>query len=113
MSSNIGIILSTLFIVAFVLLGGDMICISNAYSQIDSVSITIGYLISKSGGVDREYITALENRYSVSFESISPTAPDPGDVVDFTIYRYYHPLFVASNNMKIVAKRSTVIGYFG
>lgn len=113
MSSNIGIILSTLFVVAFVLIGGDMICISNAYSQIDNISITIGYLISKSGRADNEYISSLQNTYNIYFENVSSTAPNPGDVVDFTIYRYYHPLFVASNDLKIVAKRSTVIGYFG
>jgi hypothetical protein len=113
MSSNIGIILSTLFIVFFVLIGGDMICVSNAYSQIDNISITIGYLISKSGRVDNKFVLNIERQYDIHFEQISPTAPNPGDVVDFTIYRYYHPMFIASNDMKIVAKRSTVIGYFG
>lgn len=113
MSSNIGIILSTIFVVAFVLLGGDLICISTAYSSLDNISITVGYLISKSGRVDQEYLSSLEDRYKIIFDYVSSSTPDPGDVVDFTIYRYYHPLLIASNDMKIVAKRSTVIGYFG
>ena len=90
-----------------------MFCISTAYSSLDNASIAIGYLIAKSGRADNEYLELLEERYKVTFENISSTSPNPGDVVDFTIYRLYRPLIVTSNNMKIVAKRSTVIGYYG
>ena len=113
MSSSLGLILSTVFVVAFILMGGDMLCLSSAYSQLDNTSIAIGYLIAKSGRVDNEYLSVLENNYKISFESISPNAPNPGDVVDFTIYRMYRPLIITSNEMKIVARRSTVIGYYG
>ena len=113
MSSNLGIILSSIFVVFFVLLGGDMICLSNAYSSLDNASITIGYLISKNARADIEYLSYLSNQYNVNFSYISSTSPQPGDVVDFTIYRYYSPLFLSNNNMEIVANRSTVIGYFG
>ena len=113
MSSNIGLILSTLFAVAFVLLGGDMFCLATAYSNLDNASIAIGYLIAKTGRVDNDYLSTLSEKYNVTFENVSSTSPNPGDVVDFTIYRIYHPLIITTNDMKIVARRSTVIGYYG
>ena len=113
MSYNLGLILSTVFVVAFILLGGDMFCLTTAYSSLDNASIAIGYLIAKNGRTDNEFLVTLEDHYKVSFENISTTSPNPGDVVDYTIYRMYRPLIITSREMKIVAKRSTVIGYYG
>jgi len=113
MSYKLGLILSMVFVVLFLLLGGDMMCLSAAYSYLDSHSISIGYLIAKSGRVDDEYISYLEDTYKVQFEKISPTNPSIGDVVEYTIYRYYHPLIMASHDVKLIASRTTVIGYYG
>lgn len=113
MSYNLGIIISMIFVVAFVLLGGDMYCISSAYSSLDNTSIAIGYLISKTGRVDNEFIDQLENNYNITFESINPSSPQVGEVVDFTIYRFYSPLVLSDSQIKLVAKRYTVIGYYG
>lgn len=113
MSYKLGLILSMVFVVMFLLLGGDMMCLSAAYSYLDSNSISIGYLIAKSGRVDEEYISFLEETYNVNFETISPTSPSAGDVVEYTIYRYYHPLIMANHDVKLSASRTTVIGYYG
>lgn len=113
MSYNLSLILSMVFVVGFVLLGGDMFCLSIAYSSLDSASIAISYLIAKSGRTDDEYLTILENKYNVVFESVNPDPPNPGDVVDFVIYRMYHPLIISSTDMKLEASRSTVVGYYG
>ena len=113
MSYKLSMILSLLFVVAFLLLGGDMICLSAAYSELDSTSITIGYLIAKSGRVDDDFISTLEEKYLVTFESISPSNPVVGEVVDFVIYREYDPLIMASSSIYIKAQRTTVVGYYG
>ena len=113
MSFNLGMILSTLFVVAFILLGGDMFLLSSNYSNLDNASIAIGYYIAKSGRTDKDYLSQLEEKYSVTFENISSSSPNPGDVVDFTIYRFYRPFVLTTNNIKLVAKRSTVVGYYG
>lgn len=113
MSYKLGLILSMIFVVMFLLLGGDMMCLSAAYSYLDSHSISIGYLIAKSGRVDDEYLSYLEETYKVQFEKISPTKPSIGDVVEYTIYRYYHPLIMANHDVKLTASRTTVIGYYG
>ena len=113
MSYKICLILSMIFVVAFLLLGGDMMCLSAAYSHLDSNSISIGYLIAKTGRVDPEYIQILEKTYNVHFESVHPAVPNMGDVVEFTIYRMYDPLILSKNEIRLTASRSTVIGYYG
>ena len=113
MSYKIGLILSMVFVVAFLLLGGDMLCLSAAYSELDSNSITIGYLIAKSGRVDSEYLEYLEGSFNVSFLSVSPSSPHQGEVVEFTIYKMYDPLIISTNEVRLTASRTTVVGYYG
>lgn len=113
MSYKIGLILSMVFVVMFLLLGGDTLCLSAAYSVLDSNSISIGYLIAKSGRVDREYLSYLEGSFNVIFLSISPSNANSGDVVEFTIYRMYDPLIISTDEIRLTASRTTVIGYYG
>lgn len=113
MSYKLGLILSMVFVVMFLLLGGDMMCLSAAYSRLDSNSISIGYLIAKTGRVDVEYLHTLEQTYDVRFLSVTPSSPHLGDVVEFTIYRMYDPLILSSNDIRLEASRSTVVGYYG
>ena len=113
MSYKLGLILSMVFVVLFLLLGADMMCLSAAYSYLDSNSISIGYLIAKTGRVDSEYLSYLEDLYNVKFLSISPSSPQIGEVVEFTIYRMYDPLIMSKTDIRLVASRTTVIGYYG
>ena len=108
-----GLILSMILVVSFFLLGGDMICLSYAYSNLDSASIAIGYSIAKSGKTDSDFLSSLEDKYNIYFESISPNNPSVGDVVDFVIYSYYDPLVLSNTVLTLKASRSTVIGYYG
>ena len=113
MSYKFGMILSMIMVVAFFLLAGDMISMSAAYSALDSTSISIGYLIAKTGRVDQEYITYLEDSYEVNFKSISNLNPSIGDVIEFVIYREYQSLIMSKNPISLEASRTTVIGYYG
>ena len=113
MSYKLGLILSMVFVVLFLLLGGDMMCLSAAYSYLDSNSISIGYLIAKTGRVDNEYLSYLEQLYHLHFETIFPSSPSVGDVVEFTVYRMYDPLIISNSDIKLTASRTTVIGYYG
>ena len=113
MSSKIGLILSMLFMIAFLLLGGDMLCLSATYSTLDSNSISIGYLIAKTGRTDTEYLTYLEESFNVQFLSITPESPTSGDVVKFTIYKMFDPMLISSTPIRLTASRTTVVGYYG
>lgn len=113
MSYKLGMMISMIFVIAFLLLGGDMMCLSAAYSELDSTCISIGYVIAKTGRVDNEFIDKLEEKYNVTFLTISPSTPTVGDVVDFVIYRNYRPLILSNEPIQIKASRTTVIGYYG
>ena len=90
-----------------------MICLSAAYSDLDSTSITVGYLIAKGARVDDEYLEAIEEKYQIHFYTISPSNPAMGDVVDFVIYREYDPLILSNHTIMLKASRTTVLGYYG
>ena len=67
MSYKFGMILSMVMVVAFFLLGGDMISMSAAYSALDSTSISIGYLIAKTGRVassPERWVSFLSSSYN-------------------------------------------------
>ena len=113
MSSNVSMILSMIMVAAFMILGGDMVCMSSTYSVLDNTSNTIGYLISKNRRTDSEYLSYLEGSFNVSFLSISPSDASSGDVVEFTIYRMYDPLIISTDEIRLTASRTTVIGYYG
>ena len=113
MSYKLGLLLSMVMIVCFFLLGGDMLCLSSAFANLDSASVTIGYSIAKSGRVDDDFLDALEDKYKVTFLSVSPINPIKGDIVDFVVSRKYNPLIMSSSPITIKSSRSTVIGYYG
>ena len=113
MSYNLGMILSMVLVVAFFLLGGDMIALSYSYSNLDSTAITVGYVIAKAGKVDEGTLGVIEDTFNIRFASVSPESPAVGDVVDFVIYRYYSPLIMATEPIRLEASRSTVVGYYG
>ena len=113
MSSNVSTLLSLIIVSAFFIMGGDMVCLSSAYSSLDNVSNTISYCIAKDRKTDSVYLKTLENKYNVKFLNISSNNPSYGDVVDFTIYRNYHPLVLSSKDIRLAVKRTTVIGYYG
>lgn len=113
MSYKLGILLSLVFVVAFLFLGMDMLNMSTMYSFLDSASVSIGYSIAKEARVDTEFLSSLEERYKVSFLSLSPSAPALGDVIDFVIGKEYNPLVLSKNVITIKASRTTVLGYYG
>lgn len=113
MSYNLGILLSMVFVVAFLFLGMDMMNLSTAYSMLDSASISIGYEIAKQARVDSPFLAGLEDHYHIKFLSLSPAAPALGDVVDFVIGKEYNPLVLSTNTITIKASRTTVLGYYG
>lgn len=113
MSSKLGTILSMIFVVAFFLLSGDMMCLSSMYSHLDATSITIGYVIAKQSNLSQSFIENIEEQYNVKFLTISPSHPTVGDVVDFVIYQNYQPMIISKDVVTVKARRTTVMGYYG
>lgn len=112
MSSKVGLILSMIFVVMFIALGVDVITIQYAYSDLDSKSMNISYLIAQHGTIDDSLIRSIEEKYHVTFECIGNCAPFFGDTVDYRISTQIKPIIVSLETITISVNRSTVIGFY-
>ncbi len=112
MSYKISFILSMVFVCMFFLFSGDMISLQFIYSDLDAKSVTISYLISDHGSLDDNFISYIEDKYSVEFVSADNYSPLFGDEVTYVIAKLYKPLIMSQDVMVVSIKRTTVIGYY-
>ena len=112
MGSKIATIISLLFVVIFIILGADIMSIQYIYSDLDSKSVNISYIISKNGMNDN-VISYIEDKYEITFTCLSNCQAEVGDIIDFKISKEYDPIILSSDNLTIFVKRQAVIGYYG
>lgn len=114
MSSKIGTILSSIFIIISFLLGCDLISLQFIYSDLDSKSINISYLISKSAvSFDDEFTAYIKEKYHVSFYCDKQGTPAFGEEINYVISDNFKPLMMSKESMTVSIKRMTVVGYYG
>lgn len=113
MSYKISLLLSSIFIVLFFAFGIDLLSIQFVYTDLDSKSGAISYLISKHGLIDDAFVNSIEEKYNVEFTCIDNCAPAFGDVVTYTLSESINTLVTSKEPLNIVIKRTAVIGYFG
>ena len=112
MSSKIATILSMIFVAIFFLLGIDLLSLKTMYSSLDSKAISISYHISKSGKLDAELVSYIENTYNVEFNCLTHCTPMFGDIVDYTISCEFNPLLISESTYVVAIKRQAIIGYY-
>lgn len=112
MSSKIALLISMLYFALLFLLGIDLALIQAQYSDLDSKSIAVTYEISSHGDASKSFIKELEEKYNVSIINISNSSPEFGDVVTYTLEKYYQPLILSSSSLAIRIKRVAVVGYY-
>lgn len=112
MGSNIGTILSMVFVALFFVLGVDIMSIQFAYTRLDQVATTFSYVIAKEGGVKQSTIDSYCEKYDVVFTCKSNCTPKKGDIVDYQLSCDYSPLIIAKQDMLLTIERSTVIGFY-
>lgn len=100
------------FVALFFMFAGDMICLQFIYSDLDAKSVTISYLISENGTIDKRFIRRIEQKYKIYFVSIDNLNPLFGDEVTYVIAKDYQPLMMSKDTMTVSVKRTTVIGYY-
>lgn len=112
MSYKFGMLLSTIFVVLFFLLGMDLLSIQYGYSNLDAKSVSISYRISEHGTLDDKFIESLENYYQVDFTCTSSCNPSFGDIVEYTISSTIQTIVISPKGLTIKLARSVVIGFF-
>ncbi len=113
MGSKLGFILSLLFLVQLFALVGDIVSIQFVYNNLDAVSVTAGYLISRRGGITSEVKSLVEEQAGASIEPVGEYVVQVGGVFQYRIFKDYSPLIVSEKAMEVAITRSIIIGYYG
>lgn len=82
------------------------------YSSLDSKAVSISYLISKTGNLDSDLVSYIEETYKVDFVCLSNCTPKFGDIVDYSISKTFTPLMIGEGNYLVSIKRQAIIGYY-
>ena len=93
---------------------GDLCRIQTIYGELDSLSLTVGKLISRRWGIDNEIINLVEkeNAHIVALNNNS-YVPGEGDPFVYKIWKDYKPLSFDGKTKQLVINRSVVLGYRG
>ena len=108
MSYKLGMILSIAFMMAVLLLSGDLINVSIIKNSLNALGLTVSYRISSAG------TEQLIHSYGATFklEDGERTAFRIGDTVTFYLEKDYDPFVLQKQQMRISVRRSAVIGYY-
>ncbi len=112
MSSKLGLILSMLFVAMFFAFAGDMVSLQFAYTNLDSISVTIGKLISEERTISQTFINNVESEFQVDFILLNEEEPLFGDVVNYIIASEFHPMVISKESITLSIQRSSIIGYY-
>lgn len=113
MSSKVGLLLSMIFISLFFLFGADLISLQSAYTILDSKANNISYIISRNGVIDNDFISEIENTFSVAFDCPINLYPSFGEKIVYTVSSSYKPLVISKQEMTITIQRMTIVGFYG
>ena len=114
MGKRIILMFSMLVASLAILQSGDLVATEMIYGELDSMSVTVGYYISKSGGVTdsiRSYVQK-EIQADIYCAMDDCTAVKKGDTFYYIIEKPYSPIIYRKSGNKIAIKRSVVIGLY-
>lgn len=114
MGKRIILMFSMLVASLAVLLSSDLVATEIIYSELDSMSVTVGYYISKSGGVTDSIRTYVKKEINADIYCAMDdcSAVQKGDTFFYAIEKPYTPIIFRKSGNKIVLKRSVVIGLY-
>lgn len=113
MSYKVGLILSMIFVAMFFLFGADLITLEAVYSSLDAKANNISYIISRSGTIDDDFVSYIENTFAVTFDCPKEETPEFGEKIIYKISTNYRPLVISEEEMTISIERMTIIGFYG
>ena len=113
MSSKLGVMLSSLFIIVAFLFSFDIINVQFLYADLDAKSVNITYLISRSPKLDRVFWTDVSERYHVLISCNKYGATTFGEEIDYELSTSFKPFIMSQENVEVSIKRTAIVGYFG
>ena len=112
MGSNIGTILSFLFVINVFLFGSDLINVQLLYSNLDAVAMTAGHLIVEMCGITAEVVEFVEAEANATIYCVNNCTPRFGDTYIYVVTTSYEPITMSDEPIEISIRRSVVIGYY-
>ncbi|MCQ2792588.1 MAG: hypothetical protein MJ208_03600 [Bacilli bacterium] len=114
MAKRIVAMFSMLVAAVAILLSSDLVSSQMIYSELDTMSTTVGYYISKEGGVTEEIKTYVKKEINASIYCAMEecTAIKKGDTYFYIIEKEYAPILFRQKGNSIQVKRSVVIGLY-
>ena len=113
MSYKLGLLLSLSFMMAVLLLAGDLLNVSIVENNLNALGLTISHRIAMDGRLtpeSRNLIDSYGARYV--FEDGEKEIYRIGATVSFTLQKDYDPFVLSKGTMTITVRRSTVVGYY-
>ena len=111
MASKMSVILSLFFVVLFFVFSSDIINVQFAYSNLDSLSVNVNYILSKENGNSSKVNAYLFKYPNISFRLVTEQIV-LGEPAFYTLTQTFNPFVMNGGNlMKIRIERSVVIGF--
>ncbi len=112
MGSNIGFMLSLVFVVQVLLLSGDLVSIQAIYGHLDALSLSVNQMISRQGGITPRIEQYVETQEVEIYCIPEMCSTQFGETYEYKLVKTFTPLIMSKDEMKITIKRSVIIGYF-
>ena len=113
MSYKLGLILSLAFMMAVLLLSGDLMNVSIIHNSLNALGLTVSYRIAMDGRLSADTKSLIEEYgATIVFPLGEATSFRIGDTVDYYLEKTYDPFVLRKEPMRISVRRSTVVGYY-
>ncbi len=111
MSNILGLLLSFVLIFPTILYGVDLFAVNSIKIALESQATTIGYQISKQGGL-RENLIAELSEQQISVNCLGEcNYINVGQTLTFQLTKYYTPILISQEKIAISVTRTTIVGY--
>ena len=111
MAYKLGLMLSMVFLMAVMLLGGDIIAVSSIHSSLDARALVVSRNIGKEGCVSENTLFLVqEHQATLEYEELH--FPAVGDNLTFLLYKDYESFVLSKNPLRISVKRTAIVGYY-
>lgn len=113
MSYKLGLLLSLTFMMAVLLLAGDLLNLASIKGSLDALGTVVSYRISSEGTIS-ESTRDLVSSYGASLRLEEGTRPNfrIGDTVTFYLEKDYQAFVLKKDAMRVAIRRSAVVGYY-
>lgn len=111
MSYSIGLLLSFFYMMATLLLGGDVYCLTSVRNNLDAIALTVSYRVSIEGRLSQDIVSFVEDE-GAHIINITAYNPPIGGTLVFEVYKEYEPIIIQKSTMRVAVRRSTVVGFY-